>query len=134
MNRLAVEPSGSIWYIIAMGRNILIVDDELGYRELLAAELSADGFGTFTAAGGHEAAEILGREAVHLVITDMKMPCMDGLDVMRGVKELHQGIPVILMTGYAVEDRAAAALLEARAFLQKPFDLAALKDVVKRAF
>lgn len=110
------------------------MDDELGYRELLASELSADGFGTFTAADGREALAVLGRERVHLVITDMKMPRLDGLDVTRAVKELHPEIPVILMTGYAVEDRAAAALREARAFLQKPFELAALKKAVNAAF
>ena len=60
----------------------------------------------------------------------MKMPRLDGLDVLRAVKSLRPEVPVIVMTGYAVEDRAEAAIREACAFLRKPFDITELKSAV----
>lgn len=117
-----------------MAKTILVVDDEAGYRDLLGLELAGHGFNVLTAGDGPRAVELLAAGNVDLVITDMKMPRMDGLDVLRAVKSSHPGTPVIVMSGYAVEDRAEAAIREARAFLRKPFDITELKSAVSAAF
>lgn len=113
-------------------KTILVVDDELGYREMLQMDLSEAGFGVLTAAGGQEALDILAKEAVDLVVTDMKMPQMDGLSTVAAVKKLHPDIPIILMTGYAVEDMVQKALaLKARMCLRKPFDSQELTSAIQ---
>lgn len=114
-----------------MSKTILIVDDEQGYRDLLSMELSDHGYAVFTACGGPEALEILQRVKVDLIITDMKMPKMDGLDVVIASRKLFPGIPIILMTGYAVEERVQEALArKASACLRKPFNIGELVGLV----
>jgi len=107
-----------------MAKAILVVDDEVGYREMIQMDLSDRGFNAFTAQGGAEALEILKKEKIDLVVTDMKMPKMDGLDTVKAIKKNHPGLPIVLMTGYAVEDRVEKALqLKAAACLRKPLFL-----------
>lgn len=113
-----------------MGKTILVVDDEPGYRDLLALELTSGEVFVLTAANGALAAETLRREKVDLVITDMKMPRLDGLDVVRTVRNLSPDLPVILISGYSLEDRAAAAVREASAFLRKPFEMSELRGAM----
>lgn len=117
-----------------MTNTILVVDDELGYRDMLQMDLTGQGFNVFTAGGGLEALEILKKKKIDLVVTDMKMPDMDGLDTVIAIKKNHPGIPIILMTGYAVEDRVQTALqLKATACLKKPFDIEELAAVIQTA-
>mgnify|MGYP001589177667 FL=1 len=117
-----------------MPNTLLVVDDELGYREMLQMDLVGEGFNVFIAADGLEALEILRRETIHLVVTDMKMPNMDGLDMVIAIKKNHSGIPIVLMTGYAVEDRVQKALkLKATTCLKKPFDIEELTTVIHTA-
>ncbi len=108
-----------------------MVDDEAGYRDLLSYELSGEGFSVLTASCGAEAMAALDGGGVSLVITDMRMPGLDGLDVVRAVTERRPDIPVVLMTGYAVEARAEEACGRACALLRKPFDMDELKAAVK---
>lgn len=118
-----------------MGKTILVVDDEQGYRDLLCMELSDQGYTVLTAGGGPEALEILKREKTDLIITDMKMPKMDGLDVVIASRRLLPGIPIILMTGYAVEERVQEALTrKASVCLRKPFQLAELETALQAVF
>lgn len=117
-----------------MTKTILVVDDELGYREMLQMDLAGQGFNVYTAGGGFEALEILKKEKIDLVVTDMKMPNMDGLDTVIAIKKNHPGIPIVLMTGYAVEDRVQKALqLKATTCLKKPFDIEELTTVIHSA-
>lgn len=117
-----------------MAKTILVVDDEVGYREMIQMDLSDRGFNAFTAQGGAEALEILKKEKIDLVVTDMKMPKMDGLDTVKAIKKNHPGVPIVLMTGYAVEDRVEKALqLKATACLRKPFDIEDLTTVISAA-
>lgn len=113
-----------------MGKTVLVVDDEPGYRDLFALELSSEEVSVLTASDGAGAAQALAREKVDLVITDMKMPRMDGLDVVRTVRNLRPDLPVILLSGYAVEDRAETAVREASRFLKKPFEISELRSVM----
>ena len=118
----------------AMAKIILVVDDELGYRDMLQMDLAAQGFKVITAGGGVEALDILKEEKVDLLLTDMKMPQMDGLDTVIAAKKHHPGIPIVLMTGYAVEDRVERALrLKATTCLKKPFDIEELAKIIHDA-
>lgn len=113
-------------------KTVLVVDDELGYREMLQMDLSEAGFRVLTAAGGQEALDTLQREDVDLVLTDMKMPKMDGLETVVAIKKLRPELPIILMTGYAVEDMVQKALsLKARLCLRKPFDTQDLTTAIQ---
>lgn len=115
-------------------KTILVVDDELGYRDMLRMDLSARGYGVFTAGNGLEAMEILKKEKINLVVTDMKMPQMDGLDTVIAIKKSHPALPIVLMTGYAVEDRVEKALsLKASACLKKPFAIEDLTAAIQTA-
>jgi CheY-like chemotaxis protein len=117
-----------------MDKTILVIDDEQGYRDLLFMELSDQGFTVISAANGFEALDILKREKVNLIITDMKMPKMDGLDVVIASRQLRPGIPIVLMTGYAVEERVQEALSrKASACLHKPFQFAELETAMRVA-
>ena len=115
-----------------MIKTILVVDDEQGYRDLICMELSGQGDTVLTACDGLEAMEIMTREKVNLVITDMKMPKLDGLGTVKAIKRSYPGTPIILMTGYAMEDEVKEALsLKASFCLRKPFDISELNSVVK---
>lgn len=115
-----------------MAKTILVVDDELGYRQMIHMDLTGQGFNVLMAEGGLRALEILKAERVDLVLTDMKMPKMDGLDVVTAVKKDHPGIPIVLMTGYAVEDRVQRALeLKATVCLKKPFPIEDLAAIIQ---
>jgi len=117
-----------------MNKTILIVDDEQGYRDLLSMELSDQGYTALPAAGGSDALEILKKEKVDLIITDMKMPKMDGLDVVIASRLLRPGIPIILMTGYAMEERVQEALeRKASVCLRKPFQFEELHAAIHTA-
>lgn len=111
---------------------ILVVDDELGYRDLLHTELAVHGYNVLSAADGVEALEILKKEKVDLVITDIRMPRMDGIDTLFAIRQSFPRLPVILMTGYAVGDKAERTVeLRIATCLKKPFDTGELADIVK---
>ncbi len=115
-----------------MPKTILIVDDEQGYRDMLNIDLSNRGFNVLTASGGQEAMEILKEKEVDLIIADMKMPKMDGLDVVIAGRKIRPGIPILLMTGYAVEERVQEALkMKASACLRKPFQITELETALQ---
>jgi CheY-like chemotaxis protein len=117
-----------------MERTILVVDDEQGYRDLLSMDLSEVSYTVLTAGGGPEALDILKKEKVDLVITDMKMPKMDGLDVVIAGRQLRPDLPFILMTGFAMEERVLEALKKgASACLRKPFQMVELQIAIKKA-
>lgn len=114
-----------------MIKTILVVDDEQGYRDLLQMELSAQGYTVLTAPGGLEAMAILKKENVDIIITDMKMAHMDGLDIVLAGRQLRPGIPVILMTGYEAGERVQKVLAQkSSAYLRKPFQLKDLETAM----
>ena len=102
---------------------VLIVDDEKNYPLILAAVLEEEGFETFTANSGPEALEILKNTDVDLVLTDMKMPSMDGMELLERIKTKDEEIPVIMMTAYGTVDKAVEAMQKgAYSYILKPFD------------
>ncbi|HKP81883.1 MAG TPA: sigma-54 dependent transcriptional regulator [Pyrinomonadaceae bacterium] len=114
--------------------NLLIVDDELGMRQFLTHLLQREGHVVRVAENGHVALAQLQQQAPDLIISDIRMPDMSGVDLLRAAKELHPEVEVIMMTAFANVDTAREAfLIGAYDFVQKPFDNDLLKEVVTRA-
>ena len=113
---------------------LLLVDDEEPIQQLLRALLEKQGFGVVTANSGKTAIESLGRENFDAIISDINMPGVDGLELLKHVLSKHPKVPVILMTGFTkiVETKAAFAL-GAKGFLAKPFMHEELMSVLKNA-
>lgn len=115
-------------------RRILIVDDEQFMVYTLAKILELMGYDVLSALGGQEAYDLYLAQPVDLVVTDLHMPNMNGLELLTSIKTHNPEIPVILVTGYGVENaRAVAAAWKADGFLGKPFKITELKTVIEAA-
>ncbi len=113
--------------------NILIVDDEQSYRQLLSLVFEGDGHTIRTASNGREALALLQREPADVVISDVRMPDMDGIEMLSSLRESQPDLGVILMTAFAsVETAREAFKLGADDFIQKPFDVEELKLIVRK--
>jgi two-component system response regulator PilR (NtrC family) len=113
--------------------NILIVDDEQSYRQLLSLVFQENDNNIRTAMNGRQALELLRAEPADVIISDVKMPDMDGIQMLRALRETQPDLGVILMTAYASVDTAREAFkLGADDFIQKPFDVEELKLIVKK--
>lgn len=114
---------------------ILVVDDEESLRALVARGLTLDGHVCMMAGDGAEALEILMAEKgrFDLLLTDIRMPLMDGIALALAAKQEFPELPIMLMTGYA-EQRERAKSLEAivSEVMTKPFTIAELRDTVMR--
>lgn len=107
-----------------MKQKILIVDDQNGIRVLLMEVFSSEGYRTFQASNGKLALEIVRNEAPDLVLLDMKIPGMDGLDILKHIKKINASIKVIMMTAYGELDLIREATdLGALMHFTKPFDI-----------
>ncbi len=110
---------------------VLVVDDSMDTLELIERHLSGQGIQVFTASGVEEAIRVLKDVSVHLVITDMKMPRIDGLELIRHIRETYKSIRVIMVTGYPSVESAVKAVKEgADEYLSKPFTKTELLTVV----
>lgn len=113
--------------------DILIVDDEQSYRQLLSLVFEGDGHGVRTAKNGKEAIDLLNESPADVVISDVRMPDMDGISMLREARKMFPDIGVVLMTAFATVDTAREAfILGADDFIQKPFDVEELKLIVKK--
>ena len=111
---------------------ILVVDDERSMRELLAIVLRREGYEVLLAENGRAAVDLLEREPVDLLISDIKMPDLSGVDVLRAAKKVDQDILGIMITAFASTDTAVEAMrLGACDYLSKPFDIDLLKMKVR---
>ena len=115
--------------------NLLIVDDEQSYRQLLSLVFEGNGHHIRTAMNGRDALEKLEVEPADLIISDVKMPDMDGIELLRAVREFLPDAGMVMMTAFATVETAREAFkLGADDFIQKPFDVEELKIIVKKAF
>lgn len=113
---------------------ILVVDDDPGQRSLLESFLSGQGFAVVTAASGEEALTILGSREIGMMISDVRMPGISGLDTLHRVRETHASLPVLLVTAYPqVRDAVGAMRDGAVNYLEKPIDLDELLGSVRTA-
>lgn len=114
--------------------NILVVDDKDSMRNMLQQTLTEEGFRVDSASDGRKALELVRNKSYDLVLTDLKMPDADGLDVLSGVKEVDSDTSVIVMTAYGtIEDAVEAMRKGAFDFITKPFDSEHLCVLVNRA-
>src|SRR6266851_7712054 len=121
------------FFLSAMA-NLLIVDDELGMRQFLTHLFQREGHLVRAAENGRQAMELLRAGPSDLIISDVRMPDMNGIELLRSARELFPEIEVVLMTAFANVDTAREAfLLGAYDFVQKPFDNEVLKETVGRA-
>lgn len=115
-------------------KTILIVDDEKHYPMILAEVLQEEGYAYFTASSGVEALDIFENEFVDLVLTDVKMPGMDGIELLSRIKEVNPDAPVIVMTAYGSVEKAVEAMQEgAYTFITKPFENETLLTHISKA-
>ena len=114
---------------------ILIVDDDESIRRMLAAVLARDGFQTSTAGSGEEGLAVFRAQSPDIVLMDIRMPGLSGIEAMSAMLELRPGATVILMTAYADLDTAVRAIKNGVFdFVIKPFDLAEIGLLINRAF
>jgi len=114
--------------------NILVVDDENSMREFLEIMLNKEGYQVATAAGGGEAIDLLKKSDFDLVITDIRMKEIDGLEVLKRCKELHPHTIVIMISAYASTSTAVEAMKwGAYDYLPKPFKVREIKAVIRDA-
>jgi two-component system response regulator HydG len=115
-------------------KNILLVDDHKPFRDSLAKILEGEGLRVFPANDGEEALDILRNELIHLVLTDLKMPKMDGVELLKVAKTIHPEVEVILITGYGTVDTAVTAMKDgAFDYIQKPFKPREILKPVRKA-
>ncbi|ASS67840.1 MULTISPECIES: response regulator [unclassified Paenibacillus] len=105
-------------------KKVLIVDDQNGIRVLLMEVFTSEGYATFQASNGKLALDIVRNENPDLVLLDMKIPGMDGLEILKHVKTINRSIKVIMMTAYGELDMIKEATdLGAVMHFTKPFDI-----------
>jgi len=119
---------------IAKKINILVVDDEGIMRQLLADVLKDAGYNVWTAESGEEALKIAEKMEFEVVLTDLRMPGMTGIEVLKKFKEKNTNICVIVITAYAsVESAVEAMKIGAYDYITKPFNLEEIKIIIGRA-
>ena len=112
---------------------VLVVDDEASIRRSLEGVFKDEGFSVVLAEDGESAIRILMNTRPALILLDIWMPGMDGLETLRKIKEIHQDIPVVMISGHATISTAVAATrLGAMDFLEKPLDLSGTIQLVRR--
>src|SRR5688572_23828036 len=113
---------------------LLVADDEKGYREVLKAIFEDQGHTVLTATDGRGALEQLKADSCDVVISDVRMPDMNGIEFLRAARTFYPDIGVVMMTAFGTIDTAREAFkLGADDFIQKPFNNEELKLIVKRA-
>ena len=113
-------------------RKILIVDDEVSIVNLMNSMLSANGYEAISATNGKEGLEQYNKEHPDLVITDIIMPDMEGIELIRNLRKLDKDLPVVVMSGNPTGQQflKTAALLGAKSTLNKPFSTAELLNII----
>ncbi len=115
-------------------QTILVVDDELSMREFLKILLEKEGYSILTAADGAEALTLTQEHAVDLVVSDIRMPGMNGLELLATLKEINSGLPVIMITAFASPEDAVTAMKNgAFDYITKPFNVDEIKNVIRSA-
>ncbi len=117
-----------------MADRLLVVDDEPSMREFLEIFLAQDGYEVVTASSGEEGFKVYRELEPDLILTDVKMPGMSGLDLIREIHALEPSIPIIAITAYASADDAIRAVREgAYDYLSKPFQIEDLRIIIRNA-
>ena len=117
-----------------MARILVVVVDEEIIRKRMKSLLELDGYETFTAGDGQESLEVFQKVEPEIALVDIKMPWMDGIEVLKRIKEKTKGTEIIIITGHGGVDTAIQALKKgAFSYIQKPVDYDELKIAIKKA-
>ncbi len=117
-----------------MKERVLLVDDEKEFIETLAERMQNRGMDVSSTTSAVEALKMTEEESYDAIILDLKMPEMDGIEVLAALKERHPELQVILLTGHATVQKGIEAMkLGAMDFLEKPFDIKVLSEKIKKA-
>ena len=113
---------------------ILVIDDEANLRRVLAAQLGREGYEVHMAEDGEKGLALLREHHIDLVITDLRMPKVDGMEVLRQAVQMDPDLPVVIITAHGTVDNAVEALKTgAFDYITKPFDQAEVKAIVRKA-
>lgn len=115
-------------------KTILVVDDEANLRKVLGAMLRREGFNVLTASDGQEALGVLANTPVDVLLTDLRMPHLDGMKLLEHTHTEYPGMPVVMLTAHGTVDTAVTAMkMGAFDYLTKPFDKEELQVVMRKA-
>ncbi len=115
-------------------KQVLVADDEPNLRRVLEAQLRRDGYEVHAVADGEAALATLAEPHIDVIITDLRMPKLDGMELLKSVTKSHPDVPVIMITAHGTVDTAVEALkLGAFDYVTKPFDRTELKNVGEKA-
>ena len=117
-----------------MSTPILVVDDETNIRKVLKALLEQEGYQVSEAKDGIEALSLLKKESFQTIITDLRMPQLDGMGLLEASLKHYPDIPIIIVTAHGTVDSAVSALkMGAFDYISKPFDKTEMIQVIKKA-
>ncbi len=117
-----------------MNEKVLLVDDEEEFIETLAERMRARGMEVSTTNSGKNALQLVEDESYDVVVLDLKMPGIDGLEALKRIKHRSPDIQVVLLTGYATVEKGVEAMKQgAFEFLEKPVDIGSLTDAIHKA-
>ena len=112
--------------------HILVVDDDIGMRDMLEILLMREGYEVTCAKGGGEAIRLVEKKSFDVVVTDIRMQNVDGLEVLRAVKKINPNTPVVMISAYASPETAVEAMREgAYDYFPKPFDTERFTEVIQ---
>lgn len=113
---------------------VLLVDDEVDFTRSLAKRLGRLGFEVFTAHDGPTALEMLEKGEIQVVVLDVKMPNMDGVQLLKRIRKLDESPPILMLSGDFVPEAAVSSMvLGADDYLMKPFPLTSLAEKLREA-
>ena len=117
-----------------MTEKVLLVDDEQEFVDTLAERMRSRGMEVATSNSGGDALDLVDRDAYDVVVLDLQMPGMDGIEVLERIKQRRPDIQVVLLTGHATVEKGVEAMkLGALEFLEKPVDLSTLSEIIHKA-
>jgi len=115
-------------------KQILVVDDEPNLRRVLSALLARDDYDVHTAEDGEQALGVLNEHHIDMVVTDLRMPKIDGMELLRRVRAMDEELPVVIITAHGTVDNAVEALKTgAFDYITKPFDQTEVRTIVRKA-
>jgi len=116
-------------------KRVLIVDDDKDLLEVITDLLELYGYEVYMAIEGEDALDVMKERDINAVVSDIRMPGMDGFYLMTEIKNNFPGVPVVLMTGFSPDDARDLAFSKgAAAFVAKPFRIRELSDILDKLF
>ncbi|MBK8171226.1 MAG: sigma-54-dependent Fis family transcriptional regulator [Sandaracinaceae bacterium] len=134
MHRSAIPDREHFVVVVLDKKQILIADDEVNLRRVLAAQLVRDGYDVHAVDNGEQAIATLAEHHIDVVVTDLRMPKVDGMTLLKHITTTYPDIPVIMITAHGTVDTAVEALkVGAFDYVTKPFEQSELRNVVAKA-